>query len=160
MPPGRISMDGTDRAILKELQRNARISINELAGKVSVSRATAYARLERLRTEGAVKGFTAVFDPDVIGLGVAAVVLVNVEQHHWRESLAELAALPGVERVLLTSGTSDFALLVRVADIADLRDVLLGRLQTMPNVKSSQTIFVLGEHDNGLDLTLLDRAHS
>lgn len=155
MPTGRISLDDTDRAILRELQRNARISINELASRVSVSRATAYARLERLRGEGVIRGFTAVLDPDLIGLGVAAVVLVNVEQHHWRESLTELAALPGVERVLLTSGTSDFILLVRVTDIADLRDVLLGRLQTMPNVKNSQTIFVLGEHDNGLDLDLL-----
>lgn len=155
MSTGRISLDGTDLAILRELKQNARISINELASRVSVSRATAYARLERLRAEGAIKGFTAVFDPDVIGLGVAAVVLVNVEQHQWRESLTELAALPGVERVLLTSGTSDFALIVRVAGIADLRDVLLGRLQAMPNVKSSQTIFILDEHDNGLDLALL-----
>lgn len=155
MPTGRISLDEIDHAILRELQRNARISINELAGRVSVSRATAYARFERLRTEGAIKGFTALLDPDVIGLGVAAVVLVNVEQHNWQETLAEFAELPGVERVLLTSGTSDFALLVRVADIGDLRDVLLGRLQKMPNVKGSQTIFVLGELDKGLDLSLL-----
>lgn len=155
MSTGRISLDEIDRAILRELQLNARISVNELAGRVGVSRATAYARFERLRKEGAIKGFTTVFNPDVIGLGVAAVVLVNAEQHSWRETLAVLAALPGVERVLLTSGTSDFALLVRVADIGDLRDVLLGRLQAMSNIKGSQTIFVLGEHDNGLDLSLL-----
>lgn len=155
MSTGRMTLDDVDRAILRELQRNARISVNELANRVSVSRATAYARLERLRNEGAIKGFTAVFNPDVIGLGVAAVVLVNAEQHSWQETLTELAALPGVERVLLTSGTSDFALLVRVCDIGDLRDVLLGRLQAMPNVKSSQTIFILGELDNGLDLSLL-----
>ena len=155
MTTGRIALDEIDLSILRELQRNGRVSINELASRVSVSRATAYARLERLRTEGAITGFTTVLDPDVIGLGVAAIVLVNVEQHQWRESLTELAALPGVERVLVTSGTSDFALLVRVADIGDLRDVLLGRLQAMSRVRSSQTIFVLGERDNGLDLSLL-----
>lgn len=155
MSAGRIALDVTDRAILRELQLNGRISINELASRVSVSRATAYARLERLRHDGAIVGFTAVLDPDVIGLDVAAIVLVNVEQHHWRESFAELAELPGVERVLVTSGTSDFALLVRVADIADLRDVLLGRLQAMPAIRNSQTIFILDERNKGLDLALL-----
>lgn len=155
MSAGRIALDATDRQILRELQADGRLSVNELASRVNVSRATAYARLDRLRREGAIKGYTAVIDPEVVGLGVAAIVLVNVRQRTWQESLAELGALPGVERVLLTSGQFDFALLVRVADIRELRDVLLGQLQAMPHVTGSQTIFVLDEHDNGLDLSLL-----
>lgn len=155
MPTGRIALDDIDRSILRELHADGRVSVNELATRANVSRATAYARLDRLRREGAITGFKAVVDPDVVGLGVAAIVLVNVKQRTWAESIAELGGLPGVERVLLTSGQFDFALLVRVADIADLRDVLLGRLQTMPHVTGSQTIFVLDEHDNGLDLSLL-----
>lgn len=156
MSAGRIALDATDRRILRELQIDGRLSVNELAGRANVSRATAYARLERLRREGAIKGYTAVIDPEVVGLGVAAIVLVNVRQRTWEESVAELGGLPGVERVLLTSGQFDFALLVRVGDIRDLRDVLLGQLQAMPHVTGSQTIFVLDEHDNGLDLSLLE----
>lgn len=156
MSSGRIALDDVDRRILRELQADGRLSVNELASRANVSRATAYARLDRLRREGAITGYTAVIDPAAVGLGVAAIVLVNVRQRTWEESAAELGGLPGVERVLLTSGQFDFALLVRVGDIADLRDVLLGRLQTMPFVTGSQTIFVLDEHDNGLDLSLLD----
>lgn len=155
MSAGRIALDETDRRILRELQADGRLSVNELASRANVSRATAYARLDRLRREGAIRGYTAVIDPDVVGLGVAAIVLVNVRQRTWEESLAELGGLPGVERVLLTSGQFDFALFVRVGDIRELRDVLLGRLQSMPHVTGSQTIFVLDEHDNGLDLSLL-----
>ena len=140
---------------MRELQADGRLSINELASRAQVSRATAYARLDRLRREGAIKGYAVVLDPDAIGLSVAAIVLVNVRQRTWEESVAELGGLPGVERVLLTSGQFDFALLVRVGDIKELRDVLLGRLQKMPHVTNSQTIFVLDEHDNGLDLSLL-----
>ncbi|WP_432560270.1 Lrp/AsnC family transcriptional regulator [Granulicoccus sp. GXG6511] len=156
MSSGRIALDDVDRRILRELQADGRLSVNELASRANVSRATAYARLDRLRREGAITGYTVVIDPAAVGLGVAAIVLVNVRQRTWEESAAELGGLPGVERVLLTSGQFDFALLVRVGDIADLRDVLLGRLQTMPFVTGSQTIFVLDEHDNGLDLSLLD----
>jgi DNA-binding Lrp family transcriptional regulator len=67
-------------------------------------------------------------------------ILVNVERHSRQRTLPELAALPGVERVLLTAGTSDFTLVVQVADIGDLRDVPLSRLLAMPNMKGSQTI--------------------
>ncbi|WP_425310543.1 Lrp/AsnC family transcriptional regulator [Ammonicoccus fulvus] len=152
---GRIALDDIDLRIISELRADGRLSVNELAQRVNVSRATAYARLDRLRSEGAIKGFTVVLDPEVIGLSVSAIVFVNVEQRTWEESVAELGGLPGVERVLLTSGEFDFALLVRFRDLGDLRDVLLGQLQTMPHVRGTQTLFVLQEHDNGLDLSLL-----
>ncbi len=45
----------------------------------------------------------------------------------------------------LTTGGFDFALLVRVADVETLRDVVLDRLQAMPEVRSTQTVFVLDE---------------
>lgn len=152
---GRIALDEIDLRIVRELTADGRLSVNELSHRVNISRATAYARLDRLRAEGAIKGFTAVLDPEVIGLGVSAVVFVNVEQRTWEESVAELGGLPGVERVLLTSGEFDFALLVRFRELSDLRDVLLGQLQAMPHVRGTQTLFVLDEHDNGLDLSLL-----
>lgn len=152
---GRIALDDIDLRMISELRADGRLSVNELAQRVNVSRATAYARLDRLRSTGAIKGFAAVLDPEVIGLGVSAMVFVNVEQRTWEESVAELGGLPGVERVMLTSGEFDFVLLVRFRDLGDLRDVLLGQLQAMPHVRGTQTLFVLQEHDNGLDLSLL-----
>ena len=61
--------------MLALLLDNGRLSINELAAKANVSRATAYNRFDRLRANGVVTGFTAVVDPDQVGLDVAALVL-------------------------------------------------------------------------------------
>jgi DNA-binding Lrp family transcriptional regulator len=146
MAPSRV-LDATDRHLLAVLQRDGRISVNELAAEVSVSRATAYQRLERLRAAGVLKGFTAVVDPAAAGLSIAALILANVEQHAWRAARDKLRHLPGLQYLAMTTGGFDFALLVRVADVETLRDVVLDRLQGMPEVRSTQTVFVLEEDD-------------
>jgi DNA-binding Lrp family transcriptional regulator len=142
------ALDATDRQLLTALQRDGRMSVNELAAGVSVSRATAYQRLERLRAAGVIKGFTAVVDPAAVGLTIAALILANVEQNAWRAAREKLRHLPGLQYLAMTTGGFDFALLVRVADVETLRDVVLDRLQGMPEIRSTQTVFVLDEDDH------------
>ena len=127
------------------LADEGRLSVNEVAARAGVSRATAYARYDRLVADGVISRFRADVDPHAIGLDVAAMILVNVEQGAWPTTRDKISRLPGVEYVALTSGEFDFVLLVRVPDIAALRDVVLYRLQGMPEVRSTQTIFVLDE---------------
>lgn len=140
-----MSLDEIDRRLLSVLAADGRISVNELANRANVSRATAYARFDRLQTNGAIKGFQAVVDPNALGYSIAALILLNVEQQRWREVPKKLLALPGVEYVAFTSGEFDMVLIVRAPDIAALRDVVLVKLHGMPEVKSSETIFILDE---------------
>ena len=52
-------LDDVDRRLLDLLIADGRMSINELAGQVHISRATAYARVQRLQSDGVITGFTA-----------------------------------------------------------------------------------------------------
>lgn len=124
---------------------NGRMSVNELASRAGVSRATAYARYDRLLASGVISRFRADVDPHALGLDVAAMILLNVEQGSWPTTREKVSRLPGVEYVAMTSGEFDFVLLVRMPDIGALRDVVLYRLQAMPEVRSTHTIFVLDE---------------
>ena len=138
-------LDDIDRRILGVLVEDGRISVNELAARAGVSRATAYARFDRLLADGVVTSFRAELDPAAVGRDVTAIVLVNVEQGQWPSLRSDLIRLPGVEYVGLTSGGFDFILIVRCPDIRALRDVVLLRLQGMEAVRNSQTVFVLDE---------------
>lgn len=129
------------------LQEDGRRSVNDVADKAGISRANAYQRLARLRAEGVITGFTVRTDPHRLGLDVAALVVVNADQRAWREVRDELQELPGAEYVALTAGAFDFVVLVRVHDVETLRDVVLERLQSMAGVRSTQTMFILDEHD-------------
>ena len=139
------ALDPVDQTLVRELVGDSRLSISALAERANVSRATAYARFERLVSSGVITGFTATLDPARAGLPIAALILVNVEQHRWQAVRDECLELPGIEYIAFTSGGFDMVLLVRVPDVVALRDVVLVRLQGSAHVRSTQTIFVLDE---------------
>src|SRR5215510_13461865 len=99
-----VQLDAVDHAVLATLARDGRISMNELATTVGVSRATAYSRVERLRREQVITGFTATIDPARAGYGVTALILLNVRQGDWQAARDLLLAVPGVVYLAMTSG--------------------------------------------------------
>jgi DNA-binding Lrp family transcriptional regulator len=138
-------LDEIDRAMVRELLVDGRLSVNALAERAHISRATAYGRFKRLCDTGVIRGFSALVDPARVGLPITALILVNVEQNAWQEVRDELKTLPGLEYLAFTSGGFDMVLLVRVPDVVALRDVVLVRLHGSPRVRDTQTIFVLDE---------------
>ncbi len=140
-----MQLDDIDHAILAEMQRDGRLSVSDLAIRVSVSRATAYSRLKHLRDDGVIRSVRADVDPAKVGLTIGAVVLGDVEQASWRAVRKRLLALPGVEYVALTSGGHDFMLIVRAPDMAALRDLVLLKLHDMPEIRTTQTMLMLDE---------------
>lgn len=136
-------LDAIDHRIVDELQRDGRVSINELAARASVSRTTAYARFQRLQDAGVIRGFSADLDPLRLGLTVAALILANIEQRSWPELLQGFTDLPGLEYMAATTGDFDLVLVVRVPDVATLRDGVLKRLQAHPKIHSTKTTLVL-----------------
>jgi DNA-binding Lrp family transcriptional regulator len=149
-PSGAVSLDAVDRRLLAELEVDGRAPIAELATRCRISRATAYARLDRLRSTGVLTGFTITVDHEKAGLGITALVSVQMAQRAWRHALEVMAAMPGVSMVSATTGDADVILLVRVPDLATLRDVILDRLQELEEVRSTQSVIVLEEHWPGV----------
>ena len=140
-----VQLDAVDRRLVEALREDGRLSVNELAARASVSRATAYQRLGRLRETGVIRRFTVDVDPRKLGLPIAALVLVSVVQHAWREVGDRLRRLPGVEWLALSTGSFDYVLLVRAPDVEHLRDVVLGGIQSIADVQSAQTLLLLDE---------------
>jgi len=138
-------IDSVDRALIDALSEDARLSLTDLAEHINVSRSTAYTRLQRLRDEGVITGFTASIDPQAVGLGVAALVFIDIEQHDWRSLRTALAEIPGVEYLTMCAGRFDLMLLARAESIPALRDVLLERIQRIPGVRSTESVFILDE---------------
>jgi Lrp/AsnC family leucine-responsive transcriptional regulator len=144
-PRQRPLLDATDRRLLEALRLDGRLSVAALAERCAISRANAYSRLERLRAEGIVEGFTVRVDPRKLGLGITAIVLIAGRQPAWRTLRDQLRSMPEVEYCAFTTGEYDALILVRVPDVETLRDVILERLQSSPAVRATQTIFVLDE---------------
>lgn len=139
-------MDAVDHAMLDVLRADARVSVRDLAAQVGISRASAYARLNKLLESKVVRGFTIDVDPAALGLGVSAYVHVRIKQNSWKSFRKKAWALEEAAHVALVAGDFDCVMLVRARDTSHLRDLVLERVQSLPEVLATQTVLVFEEH--------------
>ena len=137
-----MKIDETDRKILDALSANARLSVAELARRVSLSKTPVQARVKRLEEEGVILGYRAQLDP--VRLGRDHVAFVEVKLSDTRESALSAfnkAALsvPEIEECHMIAGAFDYLLKVRTRDIARYRQVLGERISSLPHVAHTAT---------------------
>src|SRR5680860_391544 len=135
-------LDKFDKAILRVLATDGRVSITDLAHRIGLSKSPTQARLRRLETEGVISGYRAMIDP--IRLGLDHVSFVEVRLTDTRE--AALAAvneavrkIPEVEQVHLIAGNFDYLMKVRTRNMNDYRQMLADRISTLPHVAGTST---------------------
>ncbi|GGQ73949.1 Lrp/AsnC family transcriptional regulator [Streptomyces asoensis] len=146
-PPPPRPLDAIDQDILQMLQADGRASIRSVAERVHVSRANAYARINRLIDDGVIRGFGARVDHERAGQGTSAYITLQIVQNSWRTVREQLRQLPGASHIALVGGDFDVLLLVHTPDNRALREVVLTRLQAIPEVLSTRTLLVFEEED-------------
>lgn len=115
-------LDNIDRSILKALQIDASLSMDELSEKVSLSRNACWRRMRHLEEAGVIKGRVALIDPEAVGLGLSVLVLIKAGSHspEWLSKFENAAAtMSEIIGAYRTSGELDYVLRVRVADMKD-----------------------------------------
>jgi DNA-binding Lrp family transcriptional regulator len=140
-----VAVDATDLKILELLRDDGRISVAALGSAVGVSRANAYARLERLRTSGVVEGFTARVKEEKLGLGLTALIWLKVRSPAREELSGPLREIPGICYAAFVTGEYDVVVLVRAANVTTLRENIMAALMRQPSVRSTHTVLVLDE---------------
>jgi len=140
-----ISLDKIDCDILNLLQKNARLSNKELAAAVGLAPSSCLARVQRLRSDGVLRGAHAEVDPQALGVGLQALIAVQLRQHSraqvkafWKHALG----LPEVLSVFHVAGTHDFQVHVAVRDAHHLRDLALDAFTTRTEVAHIQTSLI------------------
>ncbi|MER6421650.1 Lrp/AsnC family transcriptional regulator [Streptomyces sp. NPDC001137] len=146
-PPLPRPLDAIDLDILQMLQADGRASIRSVAERVHVSRANAYARINRLIEDGVIRGFGARVNHERAGQGTSAYITLKIVQNSWRTVREQLTRLPGASHIALVGGDFDVLLLVHTPDNKALRELVLTRLQAMPEVLSTRTLLVFEEED-------------
>jgi DNA-binding Lrp family transcriptional regulator len=104
-----------------------------------------YARVERLERDGVITGYRAVVDLRRFGRPLSAYVNLKVAQQSWKTLRSRVLGIADVEHAALVSGEYDIVLLVRTRDVGTLRDLVLTRLQEMPEVLSTQTVLIFDD---------------
>jgi DNA-binding Lrp family transcriptional regulator len=159
-------LDVLDLRLIDLLQADGRIPFTELARQVEVTEKTARRRVSRLLDERYIT-ITAVTDPRTLGFEAMALVLVTVDGSRTPVAVAaELALLPEIDYVTVTSGPFAIQAELVCHDIRELHDVAFASIARKPGVRSVELLPYLrlhyqqarfsGARDNGVRPRQLD----
>ncbi|MBB6520536.1 Lrp/AsnC family transcriptional regulator [Pseudoteredinibacter isoporae] len=140
-------MDTIDRQILRELQRNARITNEELAEKVHLSPSPCLRRVRKLEANGLIEGYSAKVNQEACGLAMNVFVSVRLEkpeEHIIRHFEEAVATLDEIIECYLIAGNRDYLLRVVAADLKDYERFIRERFSKVPGIDSIESSFAFG----------------
>ncbi|XID90657.1 Lrp/AsnC family transcriptional regulator [Paenibacillaceae bacterium WGS1546] len=131
-----LEIDEVDRKIIKALNANGRISYTELAKEIGLSRVAVQARVNALLEEGVIERFTAVVNPEKLGIAVSAFFNVEVEPKSLKSVADTLAEEPSVTSLYHMTGPSKLHMHGLFANNAEMERFLNDKLYKLPGVVS------------------------
>ena len=132
-----------DRTLLAEMQRDATLSYAALGAAVGLSAGAAHERVRKLRQRGVIRRTTIDVDPESVGRGVLAYVMIKSSSWMGDPSTRDaLTTLPEVEEAHIIAGAATVLLKVRTGGTRELQ-AALRRLFEVDGVTGTETIVVL-----------------
>ncbi|MDR7127224.1 Lrp/AsnC family transcriptional regulator [Pseudotabrizicola sp. 4114] len=140
-------IDEKDRQIIRTLQRNGRMTNQDLAAAVNLSPTPCLRRIRLLEQSGVIKGYGVEIDSDMYGLPVTVFVRVSLDRHTEANVKQFEQAMSKIDAVLecyMMTGVSDYLLKVIVADLSDYETFVRKHLHPIGGIASIDSSFVYG----------------
>lgn len=140
-------IDDKDRQIIRALQRNGRITNQDLAEAVRLSPSPCLRRVKALERTGIIQGYSARVDAKAYGLAVTAFVNIRLERHDEETVNRFEDKVMRMDEVLdchVMAGQADYQLRVLVEDLERYEHFVRERLQRIGGLASIDTRFAYG----------------
>ncbi|MDC0612535.1 Lrp/AsnC family transcriptional regulator [Vibrio sp.] len=151
------NLDRIDEAILSQLQRNARLTSEELGQIVNLSPSACQRRIKRLREKNIIQSEVAIIDPKAIGRDISMLVLVTLERE--RNDIIDsfkrsVKSTPEVMMGYYITGEADFMLIVTAKSMEEYEQFTQHFFYDNPNIKSFKTMVVMDRIKAGFELPI------
>lgn len=135
-------MDDLDRGLIVALRQNGRASLSELAAALSISRATARARIDRMQESGEITGFTITTRSDEAPQPIRGLMLIGIEGRGTDRIIRALLGHPEVIDLHTTNGRWDLVVTLATETMEKL-DRVLAEIRRIEGVATSETNLLL-----------------
>jgi Lrp/AsnC family leucine-responsive transcriptional regulator len=137
-------MDTNDIKALRLLQNEGRASWSRLGELLGMTGPAAADRVHRLEERGIIRGFTALIDPESVGLALTAFIALSLEKPAHREAfLKRVQTLPEIQECHHCTGEDDYLLKVRCRGVNDLDRLINTELKSLSGVLRTRTTIVM-----------------
>lgn len=146
-------IDEKDKMILEELQKDARVPTKRIAQNLDIPRVTVHTRIEKMKKDGIILGFTVITDYIKIGLPVTAFVFVSFssqEKLSQQELAEQIAEIKNVFEVHLISGEWDILVKIRGESLDKIGKIVLNEIRTLQGVAKTITCPSFANVKNGV----------
>lgn len=134
--------DEMDRRILKMMNRDARMSFRRISRELSVSLTTVTSRVRRMESDGIIKGYIPLVDPEKLGYDMLVIIGLDISKAETVEIQKKIARDPHVMSVFNTIGQWDSVIIARFRSRADLDD-FIRKVLSLQGVDKTYTQLVL-----------------
>lgn len=141
-------LDARDQQLLTALQRDSRLTMQELSERVGMSTSACWRRVKALEADGVISRYAVIVNPRKAGFGLSSMVHVSLarhEQKHVDNFVREVSRHPEVLECFATSGEADFHLRVVVRDMDAYNLFLDDFVFKLPGVSQVRSNIVLKE---------------
>lgn len=139
-------LDRADAALLEAVQRNNRLTSEELAALVNLSPTACQRRLKRLRAEGVIESDVAIVSPKAVGRPVSMIVMVSLERERADIVDRFKRSIRAAREVMLgyyVTGDADFILVVTAQDMESYEAFTRRFFYENPDIKGFKTMVVM-----------------
>lgn len=132
--------DAIDEAILRELSRDARMTLAQLSERTGLSVSAVQTRVRRLETRGVIRGYKAELSPEALGKPLSAFIEITPLDPEQADDVPKLLEhLPAIEACYSVAGDSSYMLFVRVPTPRDI-EALIREIRKAAFVNTRTTV--------------------
>ena len=149
------AVDAVDLRILEILQRDARVTQQEIARRVRLSQPSVADRIHKLEARGVILGYVARVDPQHMGKDITAFIGVGISHPKYFDQFGKkVLALPDVLECHRVAGSDSYLLKIRTENTKSLDRLLIQEIRVIPGVYRTETTLVLSSIKEDLALSV------
>ena len=135
-------IDNKDQAIVSLLQKDGRMSVQNMAQTLGLTRSTVSKRIEKLESSGVITGYAAVVRKDFFNEKVRGWVMITTVPNLEEQGIIEMKLISEVSKIYTTNGRWDLAVEIRAADLESF-DAALSKIRQVRGIETTETNLLL-----------------
>lgn len=138
--------DEKDLSILRLLQKDAKLSVRDISGRINLSPTPTHERIKRMEKSGIIKEYTAVLDRKKVNKGMMVICMIALNAHNKKiatQFIEEVGKLKEVVEFYNISGDFDFLLKILAPNMDEFHEFFVNKLSEIEGIGQTKSIFVM-----------------